>query len=50
MALLAAASVITVIQRFVYVFRTADGADEPARPRDVERPALDTLAKGRTSG
>ena len=49
-ALLAAASVITVIQRFVYVFRTADGADESARPRDVERAALDTLAKGRTSG
>jgi CDP-diacylglycerol--glycerol-3-phosphate 3-phosphatidyltransferase len=49
-ALLAAASVITVIQRFVYVFRTADGADESARPREVERAALDTLAKGQTSG
>ena len=49
-ALLAAASVITVIQRFVYVYRTADGADESARPPEVERPALDTLAKGRTSG
>ena len=49
-ALLAAASVITVIQRFVYVFRTADSGDEAVRPREVERPALDTLAKGRTSG
>jgi len=27
-----------------------DGVEEPARPRDVERPALDNLAKGRTSG
>lgn len=43
-ALLAAASVITVVQRFVYVYRTADGG---ARTREVEPAALDTLAKGR---
>jgi hypothetical protein len=43
-ALLAVASVITVVQRFVYVYRTADGA---TRPRDVKPAALDTLAKGR---
>jgi len=44
-AVLAVASIVTVVQRFVYVARTADGVKEPARP--VERPALDTLAKGR---
>jgi CDP-diacylglycerol---glycerol-3-phosphate 3-phosphatidyltransferase len=44
-ALLAAASVITVIQRFVYVYRTADGG--PARTQEVEPTALDTFAKGR---
>ncbi|MGH7498485.1 MAG: CDP-alcohol phosphatidyltransferase family protein [Gemmatimonadales bacterium] len=43
-ALLAAASVITVVQRFVYVYRTAEG---PAHPRDIEPARLDTLAKGR---
>ncbi len=43
-ALLAAASVITVIQRFVYVYRTADGG---APARDIEHARLDTLAKGR---
>jgi CDP-diacylglycerol--glycerol-3-phosphate 3-phosphatidyltransferase len=45
-AVLAAASIVTVVQRFVYVFRTADGGKDPAA-RAVERPALDTLAKGR---
>lgn len=45
-ALLAAASVITVVQRFVYVYRTADGVDESARSRQAGLP-LDTLAKGR---
>ncbi len=46
-ALLAVASTITVVQRFVYVYRTADrpSATEPRARR--ERPALDTLAKGR---
>jgi CDP-diacylglycerol--glycerol-3-phosphate 3-phosphatidyltransferase len=50
-ALLALASVITVVQRFVYVYRTAAGVDDASvaareaspRPR---RAALDTLAKG----
>jgi CDP-diacylglycerol--glycerol-3-phosphate 3-phosphatidyltransferase len=57
-ALLAIASIITVVQRFVYVYRTANGLREsPGGPtaagaaappsRSVERPALDTLAKGR---
>lgn len=43
-ALLAVASVITVVQRFVYVYRTADGA---TRAREAKPAALDTLAKGR---
>jgi CDP-diacylglycerol---glycerol-3-phosphate 3-phosphatidyltransferase len=46
-ALLAVASTITVIQRFVYVYRTADRPAPEPRARPVERPALDTLAKGR---
>lgn len=45
-ALLAAASVVTVVQRFVYVYRTADGIDDPARARDAAVP-IDSLAKGR---
>jgi CDP-diacylglycerol---glycerol-3-phosphate 3-phosphatidyltransferase len=45
-ALLAVASIITVIQRFVYVYRTADGLPEPSPARDAGMP-LDTLAKGR---
>ncbi len=46
-ALLAVASIITVIQRFAYVYRAADGVEEP-RPRPRERAAtLDPLAKGR---
>ncbi|HEY8257170.1 MAG TPA: CDP-alcohol phosphatidyltransferase family protein [Gemmatimonadales bacterium] len=43
-ALLAVASVITVVQRFVYVYRTAEGG---AHKLNVEPAALDTLAKGR---
>lgn len=43
-ALLAAASVVTVIQRFVYVYRNSDGA---ARPPEAAGARLDTLAKGR---
>jgi CDP-diacylglycerol--glycerol-3-phosphate 3-phosphatidyltransferase len=46
-ALLAVASTITVVQRFVYVYRTADRPAPEPRARPVERPALDTLAKGR---
>ncbi len=53
-ALLAVASIITVIQRFAYVHRVANGVDaavglgEPARARPRERAAaLDPLAKGR---
>jgi CDP-diacylglycerol--glycerol-3-phosphate 3-phosphatidyltransferase len=45
-ALLAIASTITVVQRFVYVHRIADQAEAEPRVRKVERPALDTLAKG----
>jgi CDP-diacylglycerol--glycerol-3-phosphate 3-phosphatidyltransferase len=50
--LLAVASFITVIQRFVYVFRHADPVEQPGpepepRRRKTERPALDSLAKGR---
>ena len=44
--LLAVASTITVVQRFVYVYRTADRPDPEPRVRNVERAALDTLAKG----
>ena len=53
-ALLAVASIITVIQRFAYVYRVANGVDaaaglgEPVRARPRERAAaLDPLAKGR---
>ena len=45
-ALLAVASVITVVQRFVYVFRHADDVKEPSRARDAGVP-LDSFAKGR---
>ena len=45
-ALLAVASTITVVQRFVYVHRIADLSEPEARVRNVERAALDTLAKG----
>jgi CDP-diacylglycerol---glycerol-3-phosphate 3-phosphatidyltransferase len=45
-ALLAVASLITVIQRFVYVYRNADVPKEAPRARDTGVP-LDTLAKGR---
>ena len=55
-AILAVASIITVVQRFVYVYQTANGLENPpgagtvqppASARPVERPALDPLAKGR---
>jgi CDP-diacylglycerol--glycerol-3-phosphate 3-phosphatidyltransferase len=47
-ALLALASTITVVQRFMYVHRHADVAPvEPVRLVEGRRPAtLDTLAKG----
>ncbi len=49
--LLAIATVITVVQRFVYVFRNADPAESSLEPeprrRKTERAALDSLAKGR---
>jgi CDP-diacylglycerol---glycerol-3-phosphate 3-phosphatidyltransferase len=47
-AVLAAASVVTVIQRFVYVYRHADlprSIEEPRR-HEVKRATLDTVAKG----
>ena len=46
-ALLAIASTITVVQRFVYVYRNADQAPSEPRVRSRERAALDPLAKGR---
>lgn len=47
-ALLALASVITVIQRFLFVYRAASGTDgSAARPAPRERLALDSLSKGR---
>ena len=45
-ALLTVASTITVVQRFVYVHRIADRGEPESRVRNVERAALDTLAKG----
>ena len=49
MALLAIASIITVVQRFVYVYRVA-AASEPGRGAPAKVPALDPLSKGRSSG
>jgi len=46
-ALLAVASIITVVQRFVYVYRNADRPAPEPRVRSRERAALDSLAKGR---
>jgi CDP-diacylglycerol--glycerol-3-phosphate 3-phosphatidyltransferase len=46
-ALLAIASTITVVQRFVYVYRNADRVSAEPRARNRERAALDPLAKGR---
>jgi CDP-diacylglycerol--glycerol-3-phosphate 3-phosphatidyltransferase len=46
-ALLAVASVVTVVQRFVYVYRHADWVGGEARSPEVEPAALDTFAKGR---
>jgi CDP-diacylglycerol--glycerol-3-phosphate 3-phosphatidyltransferase len=45
-AVLAVASIVTVVQRFAYVYRAADGVEEP-RARPLEHAALDPLAKGR---
>ena len=42
------ASVITVVQRFVYVYRVASGAElRPARPEPAPAAVLDSLSKGR---
>lgn len=42
------ASVITVVQRFVYVYRVASDAEiRPARTEPATRAALDSLSKGR---
>jgi len=53
-ALLAVASIITVVQRFVYVYRVASDAElpsghaEPAEPAEpAEAAVLDSLSKGR---
>jgi CDP-diacylglycerol--glycerol-3-phosphate 3-phosphatidyltransferase len=45
-ALLAIASTITVVQRFVYVYRNADRVTVEPRARNREHAALDSLAKG----
>ena len=45
-ALLAVASTITVVQRFVYVYRNADRAAAEPRARSREHATLDPLAKG----
>jgi len=44
---LAVASTITVVQRFVYVYRNADRVTPEPRARPREAAALDSLAKGR---
>jgi hypothetical protein len=64
-ALLAVASIITVVQRFVYVHRHAEQVDEALRAEERmhaeaiqpaeelrvrKRAALDPLAKGHSSG
>jgi CDP-diacylglycerol--glycerol-3-phosphate 3-phosphatidyltransferase len=47
-ALLAVASIITVVQRFVYVHRVASDAEVPSRRAEpAEAAVLDTLSKGR---
>jgi len=46
-AVLAVASTITVVQRFVYVYRNADRATAEPRARSREHATLDPLAKGR---
>jgi CDP-diacylglycerol--glycerol-3-phosphate 3-phosphatidyltransferase len=43
---LALASVITVVQRFVYVYRNADGSEVQARFAGARPAALDPLSKG----
>jgi len=46
--ILALASVITVVQRFVYVYRVASGTEHrPAREEPAQPAVLDTLSKGR---
>lgn len=46
-ALLALASVITVVQRFVYVYQVTNGAHAPSARPETESAALDPLVKGR---
>ncbi len=45
-ALLAVASTITVVQRFVYVARQAEAVEDRPRPRPAARAASNSLAKG----
>jgi CDP-diacylglycerol--glycerol-3-phosphate 3-phosphatidyltransferase len=45
-ALLAVASIITVVQRFYFVYRVTQGGSPPRRPPDLTPVAPDTLAKG----
>lgn len=46
-ALLAVASVITVVQRFMYVHQVTNGADAPAKRHEGSTAAMDSLVKGR---
>ncbi|MEO8199622.1 MAG: CDP-alcohol phosphatidyltransferase family protein [Gemmatimonadota bacterium] len=46
-ALLALASVITVVQRFVYVYQVTNGAQAPTKPAETDSAVLDPLVKGR---
>jgi len=45
-ALLAVASIITVFQRFLYVYRVTEGGSPPRRAPELTPAAPDTLAKG----
>jgi CDP-diacylglycerol---glycerol-3-phosphate 3-phosphatidyltransferase len=45
--LLAAASMITVVQRFMYVYQVTNGAQAPTTRQEESSAALDPLVKGR---
>jgi len=45
-AILAVAGIVTVVQRFLYVYRITGGADAPRRAPEVTPAATDTYVKG----